>query len=95
MPSNQWGPYSAASSTAVMAMAVYLGEKVPNTLSSSPSLTANSGITNTPPATGGITVPQSPSGAVVTNTGRTLSATQSYMAASLNAQNVPYSPPIT
>jgi hypothetical protein len=44
--------------------------------------------TATPPATGSLAPPQSPSGTSDTNTGRTLSAIATYEATSLNILNV-------
>jgi hypothetical protein len=77
-----------------MATEVFLAEAVPNPSASQPSLTnGNANLANTPPATGAITVPQSPSGAVVTNTGRSTEATYTYMATSLNILNVGTTPP--
>lgn len=66
-------------SVPVMACTVEVEDSVPNLSASVPSLTANNNGVNTPPATGGITVAQSPSGAVVTNTGRTVSASAAFM----------------
>jgi len=62
-----------------MAFEVSVADAVPNTTAAVPSLTANPNPLNTPPSTGAITVPQSPSGAVVTNTGRTAEATQTFL----------------
>jgi len=79
--------------TNAMANEVFHAEAVPNT-SGAVGFSANpSGVSNVPQATGLITYPQSPSGTSVTNTTRTLSATQAYMAAKLNAQNQSTSPP--
>lgn len=77
-----------------MANEVFIGEVVPNLNASSPTAELQPLVlANTPPATGGITVAQSPSGTSVTNTGRTKEATASYMTASLNALNVGTIPP--
>lgn len=71
-----------------------VGTAVPNLVPSVPSFSdGNTNLANTPPATGGITVPQSPLNTPTTNTGRSLEATQSYMAASLNALNQGTTPP--
>jgi len=51
------------------------------------------GSASTPP-TGGITVPQSPSGAITTNTGRTTEATQTYVT-KLNPQTQQGTPLLT
>lgn len=66
-------------SVPAMAVSVTLSKAVPNTNASQPSLTSNANPLDTPPATGLITVPQSPSGAITTNTGRTLEATTSFL----------------
>lgn len=76
-----------------MACEVSVSDAVPNTAAQVPSFTANNQPLNTPPSPGLITVPQSPSGAVVTNTTRTTEATQTYMARSLNILNVGTTPP--
>ena len=70
------------------------GAALPNNAITYPGLThSNNNLANTPPSTGGITVAQSPSGTSVTSTNRTVEATQSYMAASLNILNVGTTPP--
>ena len=51
-------------STPATAVEVKLSEAVPNLTASEPSLTSNPNPLNTPPATGLITVAQSPSGSV-------------------------------
>lgn len=67
-------------SVPVMAVTVYEGMAVPNTTAASPSLTdGNNNFANTPGATGLLVPPQSPSGAVTTNTGRTTTATQAFL----------------
>lgn len=72
----------------VQAYTIELGDAIPSKTSTLPSLVSGlANLTNAPTATGVITYPQSPSGTSITNTGRPLSATQAYMAASLNAQN--------
>lgn len=76
-----------------MAAEVFFADAVPNTSASVPSYTSNAtNVVNTPQATGAISVPQSPSGAVVTNTGRSNHATRTYMA-QLNALNQGTTPP--
>lgn len=53
------------------------GAALPNNIASVPSLAdSNNNLANTPPATGNLTPPFSPSGAVNTNTGRSQTATQ-------------------
>ena len=75
-----------------MAVEIYLAEAVPNTSASQPSLMdGNNNLANTPAATGALAPPQSPSGAVVTNTGRTQSATAAYFS-TLPYKN--YQPPL-
>lgn len=50
-----------------MATEVFLAAAVPNTAASSPQLMdGNNNLANTPPATGGISVPNDPSGASLT-----------------------------
>lgn len=71
------------------------GVAVPTNAALYPTDFSNTSVVNTPPATGGITYPQSPSGAVVTNTGRTATTTSTYMTHSLNALNVGTTPPPT
>lgn len=66
-------------SVPVMAHTVEIEDSVPNTAGSTPSLTANTNGVHTPPATGGISVPQSPAGTSTTNTGRTTTATQTML----------------
>jgi hypothetical protein len=61
------------------AMEVFLSQAVPNTGASEPSLEANTNVTNTPPATGLITVPNTPLNTPTTNTGRTTTATQAFL----------------
>lgn len=79
-------------SVPAMACEVLASEAVPNLGAARPSLTANANPLNTPPATGTISVPFTPSGAVVTNTGRTVEAAQTYMATYLNKLNVGTTP---
>ena len=67
-------------SVSAMATEVSISDAVPTTVGNTPGLTANTNPLNTPPATGQITVAHSPSGAVVTNTGRSTSAHQTYVA---------------
>lgn len=70
------------------------GAAVPNLAAGVPALIdGNNNLANTPSATGGISVPQSPSGAVTTNTGRSNEATGTYLATSLNILNVGTTPP--
>jgi hypothetical protein len=66
-------------SVPAMAAEVTAARAVPSTTSSTPKLTANANPLNTPQVTGSITVPQAPSGAVVTNTGRTTSGTKAFL----------------
>lgn len=82
-------------SVPAMAAEVFVSDAVPTTVGNTPGYTTNSNPLNTPGSTGLLAPPQSPSGAVVTNTGRTVEATQSYMAASLNRLNVGTTPPPT
>lgn len=63
-----------------MAAEVFFADAVPNTQGTTPSLTANTNPTNTPPAPGALAPPQSPAGTSVTNTGRTQSATSAAIA---------------
>lgn len=70
-------------SVPAMAAEVYFSDAVPNTTASQPSLTANNNPLNTPPSPGAISVPQSPSGTSVTNTGRSAVASQTMAAAGL------------
>lgn len=63
-----------------MATEVLLAEAVPTTVGSTPGLTANTNPSNTPGATGLLAPPQSPSGAVVTNTGRSSMAAATFTA---------------
>lgn len=74
-----------------MAVEVTNSRVVPNVNAARPSYTTNANPLNTPPATGGITVAQSPSGAIVTNTGRSNSATHAYF---LTLPFHLYSPPL-
>lgn len=67
-------------SVPAMAFEVSVADAVPNTSASQPSLTANPNPLNTPPSTGALAPPQSPSGAVVTNTNRSSLATSTYTA---------------
>lgn len=81
-----------------MAAECDLGQAVPNTTASQPSFTNNTTglpIVNTPPATGIIAPPQSPLNTPTPNTGRSVEATATYMAASLNILNVGTTPPPT
>lgn len=74
MATNNMGPYSTNSSTVVMATAVYLGSSIPNLNASKPSLEdGNNGLSNTPPPTGSIVVPNSPMGASTAANGFTSS----------------------
>lgn len=80
---------------AATATEVFIAAAVPTTVGSTPGFVdGNNNLANTPPATGALAPPQSPSGAVVTNTGRSNTTTQSYMAASLNILNVGTTPPV-
>lgn len=54
------------------------GSSLPTKVNPYPALSANTNPLNTPPVTGAITVPQAPSGAITTNTGRSSTATQTY-----------------
>lgn len=67
-------------SVAGMAVEVSNSRAIPNLSAARPSLTANANPLDTPPATGGIAVAQSPSGAIITNTNRSISATSSWFA---------------
>ena len=69
-------------SVPAMAAEVSVADAVPTTVGSTPGLTANPNPLNTPPATGLIAPPQAPSGAVVTNTGRSASGTGTFFSAS-------------
>ena len=62
-----------------MAAEVLAAEAVPKTTGTVPGLTANANPLNTPPSPGAISVPQSPAGTSVTNTGRTAMATRTYV----------------
>lgn len=65
--------------TPAMAESVFTASVVPDLNAARPSLKdGNNNLANTPSATGTISVPQSPSGAIVTNTGRSSSATHAY-----------------
>lgn len=55
------------------------GAAYPTTASPLPGYTANNSLIDSPPVTGAITVPQSPAGTSVTNTGRSTTATQTYL----------------
>lgn len=75
-------------SVPAMAAEVSVSDAVPKTTGSVPGLTANANPLNTPPATGLLTNPQAPSGAVNTNTGRSVESTYTYMSTKLNILNV-------
>lgn len=79
--------------TQVMAVTIDLGVAIPATAGQSRLVSGDANLTNAPTATGVLTNPQAPSGTSVTNTTRTLEATQTYMAASLNKLNVGTTPP--
>lgn len=68
-------------SVPVMAHTVEIEDAVPNTSASQPSFTANVNGVHTPPATGLITVAQSPAGTSVTNTTRTSTASSTFLGA--------------
>jgi hypothetical protein len=56
------------------------GSALPTAVAPVPGLTSGlSGLVNTPPVTGALVPPQSPSGAVITNTGRSQSATATFL----------------
>jgi hypothetical protein len=79
-----------------MATEVLLGQAVASgTTTSLTSNTTSLPIVDTPPATGNITVAQSPLNTPTTNTGRTKQSSAAYMATSLNALNVGTTPPPT
>ena len=80
-------------SNPAMAVEVTNSRAVPATVGSQPSLTSNPNPLNTPGATGLITVPQSPSGAINTNTGRSNIASYTFMSTKLNILNVGTTPP--
>ena len=66
-------------SVPAMAHEVEIADAVPTTVGNTPGLVANPNPLNTPPATGLLAPPQSPSGVITTNTGRTAMAMQTFL----------------
>lgn len=77
-----------------MAVTVSASDAVPDLTAARPSYkNASSTVQDIPPATGNISVAQSPKGTSVTNTGRTAEATATFLATKLNILNVGTTPP--
>ena len=63
----------------VMVFTIEVGNAIPTTVGNTPGLVANTNLSNTPANPPAATPPQSPSGVIITNTGRSAMAAQTFL----------------